>query len=384
MHISFLTPEYPHEKVLHAAGIGTSIKNLGEALSKEGIKVTVFVYGQKTQEILIENEIEIHLIKNKKFHFCGWFFYRKYIQEYCSAIIKHEKIDLLEVIDWTGISAFMNFKIPTVIRFHGSDAYFCHLENRKQKAKNFWFEKLAIKEAKAFIAPTKYAGEISKQLFKIKNKEITTIYNGIELENFQNNTPEIFEKETILYIGTLIRKKGVLELPEIFHKVRNVLPHAKLILIGGDSYDIKTNSNSTWELMQNQFTADDLKNVKYLGKIPYHEIQNHIRNANVCVFPSFAETFGMVTIEAMALQKAVVNSDIGWSKELIIDQKSGFLVHPENHDLYAKRIIELLKNDLLCLQIGKQARTRVEDNFDSNKIVKRNIEFYQKTINQNK
>lgn len=384
MHISFLTPEYPHEKVFHAAGIGTSIKNLAEALAKEGIKVTVFVYGQKTQEILIENEIEIHLIKNKKFRFFGWFFYRKYIQEYCSAIIKQEKIDLLEVIDWTGISAFMNFKVPVVIRFHGSDAYFCHLENRKQKAKNFWFEKLAIKGAKAFIAPTKYAGEISKQLFKIKNKEITTIYNGIELENFQNSKPEIFEKETILYIGTLIRKKGVLELPEIFHKVRNVLPQAKLILIGGDSYDIKTNSNSTWELMQNQFTADDLKNVSYLGKIPYHEIQNHIRNANVCVFPSFAETFGMVTIEAMALQKAVVNSDIGWSKELIIDQESGFLVHPENHDLYAERIIELLKNDSLCLQIGKQARTRVEENFDINKIVKRNIEFYQKTINQNK
>ncbi len=384
MHISFLTPEYPHEKVFHAAGIGTSIKNLAEALAKEGIKVTVFVYGQKTQQILIENEIEIHLIKNKKFRFCGWFFYRKYIQEYCSAIIKQEKIELLEVIDWTGISAFMNFKVPTVIRFHGSDAYFCHLENRKQKAKNFWFEKLAIKGAKAFIAPTKYAGEISKQLFKIKNKEITTIYNGIELENFQNNTPEVFEKETILYIGTLIRKKGVLELPEIFHKVRNVLPQAKLILIGGDSYDIKTNSNSTWELMQNQFTADDLKNVKYLGKIPYNEIQNHIRNANVCVFPSFAETFGMVTIEGMALQKAVVNSDIGWSKELIIDQESGFLVHPESHDLYAERIIELLKNDSLCLQIGKQARTRVEENFDINKIVKRNIEFYQKTINQNK
>ncbi|WP_337967342.1 glycosyltransferase family 4 protein [uncultured Flavobacterium sp.] len=384
MHISFLTPEYPHEKVFHAAGIGTSIKNLAEALAKEGIKVTVFVYGQKTQEILIENEIEIHLIKNKKFRFCGWFFYRKYIEEYCSAIIKKEKIDLLEVIDWTGISAFMNFKVPTVIRFHGSDAYFCHLENRKQKAKNFWFEKLAIKGAKVFIAPTEYAGKISKQLFEIRNKEITTIYNGIELENFQNNTPEIFEKETILYIGTLIRKKGVLELPEIFHKVRNVLPQAKLILIGGDSYDIKTNSNSTWELMQNQFTTDDLKNVSYLGKIPYHEIQNHIRNANVCVFPSFAETFGMVTIEAMALQKAVVNSDIGWSKELIIDQESGFLVHPENHDLYAERIIELLQNDSLCLQIGKHARTTVEENFDINKIVKRNIEFYQKTINQNK
>lgn len=384
MHISFLTPEYPHEKVFHAAGIGTSIKNLAEALTKEGIKVTVFVYGQKTQEILVENGLQIHLIKNEKFRFFGWFLYRKYIQEYCSAIIKQENIELLEVIDWTGISAFMNFQVPVVIRFHGSDAYFCHLEKRKQKAKNFWFEKLAIKGAKAFIAPTKYAGEVSKQLFNIENTEITTIYNGIDLDCFENNNPEIFEKYSILYMGTLIRKKGVLELPEIFNKVRNVLPQATLILIGSDSYDIETNSDSTWRLMKDQFKKEDLKNVKYLGKIPYSEIQNHIRKANVCVFPSFAETFGMVTIEAMALQKAIVNSDIGWSKELIINEESGFLVHPENHDLYAERIIELLKEDSLCLKIGKQAKNRVEENFDINKIVKRNIEFYQKTINQNK
>ncbi|RKR10954.1 glycosyltransferase involved in cell wall biosynthesis [Flavobacterium sp. 90] len=384
MHISFLTPEFPHEKVAHAAGIGTSIKNLAEALTKEGIKVTVFVYGQKTQEVLIENGLEIHLIKNKKFKFFGWFFHRKYIQQYCNSVIKQEHIELLEVIDWTGISAFMNFKVPIVMRFHGSDAYFCHLEKRKQKAKNFWFEKLAVKGAKDFIAPTKFAGEVSKELFKIKNKAITTIYNGIELGCFQNNNPEIFEKESILYIGTLIRKKGVLELPEIFNKVRDVLPHARLILIGGDSYDIKTNSNSTWKLMQNQFKNDDLKNVSYLGSISYSEVQNYIKRANVCVFPSFAETFGMVTIEAMALQKAIVNSDIGWSKELIINEESGFLVHPENHDLYAEKIIQLLKDDLFCLQMGKQARTRVEDNFDSNKIAKRNIEFYQKTINQNK
>lgn len=383
-HIAFLTPEYPHSKVKHAAGIGTSIRNLALALTKNNVLISIFVYGQAENMFFYDDEVRIHLIKNKRYPVFGWFFHRKYIEKYCNKIIDKENISIIEAPDWTGITAFMSFKIPVIIRFHGSDTYFCHLEKRKQKVKNYWFEKLAVNRATEFIAPTKYAGKISKELFKIKGKEITTIYNGIELENFQNTNPELFEKETVLYVGTLIRKKGVLELPEIFNKVRNVLPHAKLLIIGGDSYDIKTNSNSTWELMQNQFTVDDLKNVSYLGKIPYSEIQNYIRNANVCVFPSFAETFGMVTIEAMTLQKAVVNSDIGWSTELINDQESGFLVHPENHDLYADRIIELLKNELLCLKIGKQARTRVEENFDINRIVKKNIEFYQKTINQSK
>lgn len=383
MHIAFLTPEFPHPKVAHAAGLGTSIKNLTTALVQEGIAVTVFVYGQKTQEIIIENGINLHLIENKEYKFLGWLFHRKHIQKYCNTVIKEKNIELLEAPDWTGITAFMKFSIPLIIRFHGSDTYFCHLENRKQKRKNFWLEKLAVNKAKAFIAPTTFAGAVSKTLFQIKNKEIKTIHYGLELENFTNNAPNLFEKGLMLYVGTLIRKKGVLELPEIFNKVRNEFPEAKLVLIGSDSFDIQTNSNSTWELMKNQFTSEDLKNVKYVGKIPYNEVQSYIRNTNVCVFPTFAETLGMVTIESMALQKAVINSNIGWSQELIVNEESGYLVHPKDHSLYADKIIQLLRNDDLTIQIGQKARIRVESKFDINKLVHDNIEFYKKYSNQN-
>lgn len=383
MHISFLTPEFPHPKVAHAAGIGTSIKNLTIALSNANVKVTVFVYGQETQEILEENDVTIHLIRKKKYKIFGWLFHRKYIQNYINLVIKKDKIELLEAPDWTGITAFMRFDVPLVIRFHGSDTYFCHLEKRHQKMKNFWFEKLAVNKAKAFIAPTAYAGKVSSKLFKIANKEIRTIHYGLELEKFNNKSPEVFEKGLLLYIGTLIRKKGILELPDIFNKVRKVFPEAKLVLIGSDSFDIKTNSNSTWQLMQSHFKNEDLEYVEYLGKIPYNEVQDYIKRANACIFPTFAETLGMVTIESMAMQKAVVNSNIGWAQELIIDEESGFLVHPENHNLYAERIIQLLKDDIFCLKIGQQALTRVENKFNINKVVFENIAFYEKMIDQN-
>lgn len=381
MHIAFLTPEFPHEKVTYAAGIGTSINNLTKALVLEGKEVSVFVYGQKTQEIIHENGITIHLIKNKKYRFFGWFFYRKYIQQYCERIIKRENISIIEAPDWTGITAFMKFKIPLVIRFHGSDTYFCHLEKRKQKLKNYWFEKLALRNAKAFIAPTEFAGKLTNLLFKVRNKETKIIHYGLELQNFQNSSPEKYEKNVILYIGTLIRKKGVLELPEIFNNVRMEFPNAKLVLIGNDSFDIKTNSDSTWQLMQNQFGKRDLENVEYLGKIPYAEVQNFIKKANVCVFPTFAETLGMVTIESMAMQKAVVNSNIGWANELIDDGINGFLVHPENHDLFAEKIKDVLRNEVLALNIGKAAREKTEKSFDIKIIAKQNIEFYKRIIN---
>ena len=131
---------------------------------------------------------------------------------------------MIEAPDWTGITAFMRFNIPLVIRFHGSDTYFCHIEKRAQKFKNRLFETLAVRNAKGFIAPTKYAGEVSAQLFGLQKEQVKTIHYGLDLTLFNNEHPEIFEKGLILYIGTIIRKKGVFELPVIFNKVKAQFP----------------------------------------------------------------------------------------------------------------------------------------------------------------
>ena len=380
MHIAFLTPEYPHKKISHAAGIGTSIKNLAVALVKENCKVSIIVYGQNKSLVFEDEGVVIYVLEDRKYRFAKWYLHRKHIQNYCNQLIKEQNITILEAADWTGITAFMRFKIPLVIRFHGSDTYFCHLEKRKQKLKNFWFEKLALQKAKAFIAPTTFAGNLSQKLFGLQNKKIQTIHNGLELGKFENSHPEEYQNGLLLYIGTIIRKKGVLELPKIFNQVRQQHPQASLILIGGDSSDIETQSQSTWQLMQNRFQDDDLHSVTYLGKIPYHEVQQYIKKAHVCVFPSFAETLGMVTIEAMAMHKPVVNTRIGWAKELIVDGESGFLVHPKNHQEYAAKITSILNDNALAKKLGDNARERVEKKFDITKIAAENIAFYESLI----
>lgn len=382
MHIAFLTPEYPHAKVKHAAGLGTSIANLLAALVKQGVVVTVFVYDQEKVEVFTENGIVFHLIDDKKYRFAKWFLYRKYIQKYCNTIIKEEKIDVLEAPDWTGITAFMNFRIPLVIRFHGSDTYFCHLEKRKQKLKNFWFEKLAIQNAEGYIAPTAFAGKLSAALFGIQPEKVKTIHYGLELDQFENDFPNQFEKGLIVSIGTIIRKKGVLELPSIFHRVRAKFPEARLVLIGADSSDIATGEKSTWQLFQEKTVPNDMSSISYLGKIPYSEVKNYIQKAHLCIFPSFAETLGMVTIESMAMQKPVVNSSIGWAQELMVDGVSGYLVHPKDHEEYAQKIIEILSSEELTSKMGIAAKKQVQDKFDINVIVKENTDYYKTIISK--
>lgn len=380
MHIAFLTSEYPHAKFGKTGGIGTSIKNVAEALVNKDCKVSIFVYSQNFEEVFIENGITFYVIKNKKYKFGKGWFYRKHVQHYINNIIKQQAIDVLEAPDWTGFTAFMNFKIPLVLRLHGSDTYFCNLEKRPVKFKNKFFEKVALKSANAIVSPSKFTANLTAQLFNLNPSKINVIANGIDVEQFNYNIDLNIIPNTILYFGTLIRKKGVLEMPNIFKEVLKKIPTAQLILIGNDSYDIVSKSTSTWQLIKEQFTPNELDKVTYLGRIPYEEIQNHIAQAHTCIFPSLAETFGMVTAEAMAMGKAVVSSNMGWSNELIENNVSGLLANPLNHVEFAQAICTILQNDETANIVSNNAILQVQHNFSSDIIATKNIKFYKSVL----
>jgi L-malate glycosyltransferase len=377
MHIGFITPEYPHDTLPSSGGLGTSIKNLAEALILEGMQVSVFVVGTEFQQSFVENSIRFYFIKKFKVPGFTWFFTRKYYQQEISKIVKDRKIDLLEAPDWTGITAFMKFNVPLVLRLHGSDAYFCHLEGRKQKIKNYWFEKNSLKNADGIIAVSNYTGNLTKRIFNL-NKDISTIYNGIDINFFQplNKSPENY---TILYFGTVIRKKGVLELARAFNWVKKKKPLAKLKLIGKDSLDILT-KESTLKLFYEIIESEYLEDITYSSHMPYSEIKKEVGKAGVVVLPSFAEAFPMTWLEAMAMEKAMVTSNIGWAQEIMIDSVTGFMVDPKDHNLFAERIVNLINDKVLGMKMGKQARERVASYFSSVQTTQESIKYYRNII----
>lgn len=379
-HIGFLTMEYPHPTTGSSGGLGTSIKNLTEALKTAGYKVSVFVIYQDEDAIIDENGIRIYKIKHKEYAALNWLFYRLHVNRLVNEYCQGDAIDILEAPDWTGITAFMTFKVPLVIRFHGSDTYFCYLEKRPQKWKNRFLERQALRSANYYIAPTEFAASVTQELFQLDKDRIKTIHYGLVLKNFINDNPSSFSQNTILYIGTVIRKKGVLELAQIFNLLNERYPKAELILVGADSPDSITDSKSTYSLFTELLSPKAAQKVKYLGKIPYVDVQKYIKSAQICVFPSFAETLGMVTIEAMALQKVVVNTNMGWAAPLIDDCENGYLIHPTNHKAYVERIGDLLEDASKCLAIGKAARLKVEREFDMTFQVQKNIKIYNKVL----
>lgn len=377
MHLGFLTPEYPHVRTNAAAGIGTSIKNMVESLVKKGVRVSLFIYGQEEDDIFEENGIQFHLIKQRKFQVLGWYLYRKLLQNYLNKYITIEKIDAIEAPDWTGITAFMKIRCSLVIRMNGSDAYFCHLEQREQKRKNFWFEKNALKGADHLLSVSKFTAQKTREIFRLK-KEIVVIPNSVNTLFFKPITDDI-KKNRILYFGSIIRKKGVIELAEIFNIVNKVIPEAELVFAGKDVVDKKT-SNSTINIIKQILSPEAIAKVKFLGEISYHDVLSQVDSAGVVVLPSFAEALPMTWLEAMAMEKPLVSSDIGWSKEVMINGETGFAVDPKDHNKYADKIIELLKNEYLSRLMGKAARERVKELFSAEVVASQNIEFYKKIL----
>lgn len=376
MNIAFVSPEFPHPKTGVAGGIGTSILNLSKGLFELGNKISIFVYGQSEDEVVHEEYYTIYRIKNIKFGFLTRFLTQKKVQKRINTLVQKKQIDIVEFAEWTGFSSFINLKCPNVIRLNGSDTYFCHLDNRKVKFRNFFEEKIALKKETALLSVSHYTAQLTKKLFDIKSN-FEVIPNCIDTSKFINNN-EIEEVEnTILYFGTIIRKKGLLELPLIFNEVFKTNPNAKLILIGRDASDILTRNSSTWELMKNLFDNDAIKNVNYMGSVNYNEIKHHICKASVCVFPTFAEALPVSWIEAMALEKAIVASNIGWANEVIDDKLNGYLVDPKNHIEFASKIVNLIENKSLRIEFGKQAKQKVNNRFSIQVVAKQNFEFYK-------
>ena len=383
MKIAFLTSEYPHKKTGNSGGIGTSIKNLAKGLLSLGCEVLVLVYGQDTDAVFYDDNICVQQIKNVKFKGLSWYLTRKKIEKIINNLHADSKIDILEVPDWTGISSFIApKKCPVVIKLNGSDTYFCNLENRKSKWINRFHEKRAIQNADFHVAVSAFTARETNRIFG-QNIDYQIIPNAINAKDFEatNATLSNAENARILYFGSLIRKKGLLELPMIFNELVKINPKVELVLVGKDVPDIASGNTSTWEMMQLLFTEQARSKTNYRGALPYSDMKDAIQNCDVCVFPSFIEAFPVSWLEAMAMSKPIVASNIGWANEMIENGREGFLVHPANHIEFAEKINEILKDESLKEALVLNAKNKVLNLFDTKIIAGKNLDFYKSIVN---
>jgi glycosyltransferase involved in cell wall biosynthesis len=374
VHIAFLTSEYPPH---NTGGIGTSIQNLACELVRQGHRVTVLGTGE--QKEWLDSGVKIRFLGQTRIPKMGWLLTRLQMAREINRMISAEGLDIVEAPDWTGLSAGMQINCPLVIRCHGSDTYFGSLLGYRPRWPVYQAEKMALHQADSIAAVSLFTAEVTQKIFRLQ-RPIGAIPNGINLEDFQPASSIYEDNSLILYFGTLVRKKGVLELAEIFSQVAAKNSSARLVMVGRDSIDRQTGL-STWELFRRKVNPQTMRQIEYVGpKLP-NEVISFIRQASVCVFPAYAEALPLAWMETMACAKPIVASNIGWASEIVEDGVSGILIHPSEHAAYANAILELLDNPEKRKLMGQSARERVEQRFSIQRVAELSLDWYREVVN---
>ena len=196
-------------------------------------------------------------------------------------------------------------------------------------------------------------------LKKMGAKEAILIHNGINTNIFKRkelSQPDI--KVTITFVGRLVYGKGVqnliLAFPELTRKTR-----ARLLIIGDGSYK---------PALERLAQSVDRGNILFLGQKKQREIAELLSITDIFVNPSYSEGLPTSVLEAGVAGLPIVATDVGGTKEIIEDGKSGFLIPPTNTKALKETICQLIKNKHLREELGNNIRQFVIKNFDWDEI----------------
>lgn len=381
MNILFICHEYPPARLV--GGIGIFVKNISRALVRAGNSVTVIgLYRQEasTEEIGADGVRVVRIAAIKKFAL-GWWFQRQALNRKIKDLHAESKFDLVETSDFdAGFWLISKLNIPYVVRLNGGEVYFRSLLKEPLRWQYGVSERASLKKTDFITSVSHYTWFETKRLFQLSNQDVAILPNPVDTTYFKPGRE--FKPGCIVYSGTFIRKKGVLELFKSLPAVFDRVPFAHLICVGADSRDATTNSASTQALALTLLDKKYHSRIQFTGRIAHAQVLEFIQQAQVCVYPSYLEAFPNAWIEAMACGKAVIGSTTGSGPEVIQDGETGLLCHPTDHEGLADRIIRVLTDEALREQLGAQARQHVVDNLDISVLTKLNLQWYKKVIVQ--
>jgi glycosyltransferase involved in cell wall biosynthesis len=226
------------------------------------------------------------------------------------------------------------------------------------------------------------ADKFAGGLFSLKNR-IKVILNGLDVDRFTPSdvTRAAKRKEVGLrdeefavgIVGLLTPRKGQLELLHAFKQVTANVPHAVLLIAGSAVF----NRDGEYEqLLRNTVVQLGLEErVHFLGE--RSDVPELMQSFDTLVVNSSVEPFGLVVIEGMASEKAVIASRTGGIPEIIQHGRSGWLVTPGEISTLAEAIATVATNTELRTDIAKQGRLTVEKRFTQSRFLTDIQEFYE-------
>ena len=211
--------------------------------------------------------------------------------------------------------------------------------------------------------------------YRKEANKITVIYNGLDLANWplkESNDADYRQRMNIsantfvmAIIGGIYGEKGHDILIRALAKVAERCENFYLLIVGPTEEDASASYqlDKTYLRELRWLVADIGLRQRVIFTGTQRDIAAVYRSLDLLVLPTLREGFGRVLIEAMAMQKPVVASQVGGVPEVVEDGVTGFLVPPGDPKALARAILKVMLNKELAIELGKNGRSRVERMF---------------------
>jgi D-inositol-3-phosphate glycosyltransferase len=218
-------------------------------------------------------------------------------------------------------------------------------------------------QADLLIASTADEASELVSLYHANPASISVVEPGVDLTMFQPIDRAEARRNIgygpgrlLLFVGRLERLKGVEVAIRALALLQVQQPDARLLVLGDDA---SSNDGGESEMDRLKAIASSLgirDRVDFLGSVAHHELPYFYSAADVCVMPSYSESFGLVALEAQACGLPVVGSAASGLRSVVRDGASGYLLDTHDPEGYAERIGRLLAEPRLAEQMGHHGR----------------------------
>jgi glycosyltransferase involved in cell wall biosynthesis len=248
-------------------------------------------------------------------------------------------------------------------------------------------QKAMWKRADILIAVSNAIKDELIKYYGITSQKIRVIHNGVDIDLFKKikeglelkTKLGLSEKRIVLFVGHFGLRKGLPYLLQAISKVSKRFPNVFLLAVGGTPKWLRT--DVYWNILR-----ENIKNLKItpfvrlMDKIPNQELPKYYSMADVFVLPTLYDPCPKVILEAMACETPIIASKVSGIPELIKDGHEGILIPSKNSNLLADKIIDLLENQDNAKVMGKNARSRVENDFTWNLCAQKILQLYDNEI----
>ncbi len=387
MKILMLSWEYPPRVV---GGIARVVHDLSHKLVNEGYEVTVVTYRDGNVPYYEDDDgVDVYRVDNfmiSSNNFIDWVMQLNFnmIAKVGEIISEKGNFDVIHAHDWltayAGKTLKYAYNTPLVSTIHATEAgrnSGIHDDMQKYINDTEW---MLTYESSEVIVNSNYMKNELQRLFGLPYEKINVIPNGVNLNLF-NDVQKDYDfrrkfamdnEKIILFIGRLVYEKGIQTLISAMPKILANYHDSKLIIAGkgGMLDELKAQVNSLG--LGNK--------VYFTGHLASKDVQKMYKCADISVFPSTYEPFGIVALEAMLSGTPVVVSDIGGLNEIVDHGINGMKSYAGNANSLADSILSLLFDPKLCDTVTQNAKSKVKAEYNWTKIADSTHLAYEKAI----